>query len=167
MKLIAMAFATVLGLSGSPTQHDVAPTTSRHDAVVAYPEQYRSWAHVKTALVSSSHPDFAQSGGFRHIYANAAAVAGYGNGDFTEGASIVVEWIDAIEKKGAFNEGTRRRLDVMLKSTARFGATGGWGFEQYYADSRTPGSVTAPASQCYSCHSGAPSHTGVFSKLRK
>jgi hypothetical protein len=133
----------------------------RGDGVVAYPDGYRGWFRVKTALVSDRHPEFAQSGGFRHILANPQAVAGYRDGNFADGSAIVVDWIAAVEKNGAFSEGERRRIDVMVKDRARFGTTGGWGFEQFRGDSHTDRMVQTPAT-CYSCHSKA-ARDGVFS----
>ena len=138
---------------------------ARGDSAVSYPDGYRGWFRVKTALVSERHPDFAQSGGFRHIYANPLAVAGYTDGNFADGAAIVVDWILAVEKNGAFSEGERRRIDVMVKDRGRFAATGGWGFEQFRGDSRVDRMVQAPATQCYSCHSAKTTRDAVFSTM--
>ena len=135
------------------------------DSAVAYPDGYRGWFRVKTALVSERHPDFAQSGGFRHIHANPLAVAGYKDGNFADGAAIVVDWIMAVEKNGAFSEGARRRIDVMVKDRGRFAATGGWGFEQFRGDSRDDRMVQAPATQCYSCHASKNARDAVFSTI--
>jgi hypothetical protein len=132
---------------------------------VAFPEGYRGWFRVKSALVSEKHPDFATSGGFRHIYANPQAVAGYKDGTFADGSAIVVDWIFAVEKNGAFNEGTRRRIDVMVKDRARFSATGGWGFEQFQGDSKVERIVREPAAECYACHAAKGARDGVFSSI--
>lgn len=135
-------------------------------AAVAYPEGYRTWAHVKTGLVSSRHPTFANSGGFRHIYANPQALAGYKSGTFPDGAVIVVDWLEGVDKDGAFTEGSRRRLDVMAKDKARFFATRGWGFEQFMGDTRTERGVQAADKQCVACHTGPGTRDLVFSKFR-
>jgi hypothetical protein len=140
---------------------------SRNDGNVPYPDGYRGWYRVKTALVSERHPDFAQSGGFRHIYANPQAVTGYRDGTFADGSAIVVDWIFAIEKNGAFGEGGRRRIDVMVKDRARFAATGGWGFEQFRGDSKVDRMVEAQGTGCYSCHSSKGTRDAVFSKMGK
>jgi hypothetical protein len=134
---------------------------------VPYPEGFRSWAHVKTALVSASHPDFNSVGGFRHIYANPAALAGYRSGAFADGSIIVVDWLEARDDKGAFTEGARQRVDVMVKDRTRFAATGGWGFERFQGDSRTGRSVTSAAEQCYACHAKAGEKDSVYSRLRE
>jgi hypothetical protein len=150
--LVLVPGASAIGNSGS-------------DGSVSYPDGYRGWYRVKTALVSDRHPEFAQSGGFRHIYANPQAVAGYRDGTFADGAAIVVDWIFAVDKNGAFSEGDRRRIDVMVKDRARFAATGGWGFEQFRGDSQVDRMVQSPATQCYSCHSSKGTRDSVFSVM--
>jgi hypothetical protein len=135
-------------------------------ALVTYPEGYRSWFHVKSALVSARHPDFERSRGFRHIYANPQAVAGYRSGTFPDGSIIVVDWLEAKDENGLFTEATRRRFDVMIKDRARFAATGGWGFERFNGDSRTERAVTSAAKQCFECHAGPGTRDLVFSRLR-
>jgi hypothetical protein len=133
---------------------------------VPYPEGFRSWAHVKSALVSERHPDFARSGGFRHIYANPAALTGYRTGTFPEGSIIVVDWVEGQDANGSFTEAARMRVDVMVKDKARYAATKGWGFERFNGNSQTERLVTAADSQCVACHSGPNAKDLVFSKLR-
>jgi len=134
---------------------------------VTYPEDYRAWLHVKTALVSARHPDFARSGGFRHIYANPKAAIGYRTGSFAEGSIIVVDWIEGRDDNGMFTETVRKRLDVMVKDPSRFSATGGWGWERFNSNSRTERMVTAPGKQCFECHAGPGTRDSVFSTLRE
>lgn len=135
------------------------------DTSVSYPEGYREWVHVKSALVSARHPEFQRSGGFRHIYANPKALEGYRTGTFPQGATVVVDWIDGLDVDGMFSEGPRRRLDVMVKDTSRFPKTGGWGFERFSAKrERTVSDATA---QCATCHAGPEARDMVFSKWRE
>lgn len=133
---------------------------------VAFPEGYREWVHVKTALVSARHRDFERSGGFRHIYANAKALSGYRTGAFPEGSTIVVDWIAGQDTDGSFSEGPRRRLDVMVKDPSRFAATRGWGFERFTGTARER-TVTDVATQCATCHGGPDARDMVFSKFRE
>ena len=65
--------------------------TSTSDQV-AYPEGYRTWAHVKSTLIGPTHKNFATMGGFQHIYANEAALTGYRTRNFPEG-SVIVSYI--------------------------------------------------------------------------
>ena len=135
------------------------------ESSVPFPDGYREWVHVKSALVSSRHPNFQQNGGFRHIYANREAVIGYRTGTFPQGSVIVVDWIEGLDTDGAFAEGSRRRLDVMRKDTARFAASGGWGFERFNGDTKER-TVTNVAAQCSNCHAGPDARDMVFSKWR-
>lgn len=135
-------------------------------SVVAFPEGFREWVHVKSALVSARHPNFQRSGGFRHIYANPKALTGYRTGTFPQGATIVVDWIDGQDTDGMFSEGARRRLDVMVKDASRFSTTGGWGFERFNGTSRER-TVTDVAAQCSTCHAGPDARDMVFSKWRE
>ncbi len=121
-------------------------------APVPYPEGYRAWTHVKSALVSPSHARFAVNGGFQHIYANAEAMAGYRSRSFPEGSVIVFDWLEMTEAQGAYSEGPRRQVDVMAKDSKRYAATGGWGFQRYPKDSRTELAAAPTPQQCFACH---------------
>lgn len=61
----------------------------RNDAV-AYPLDYRSWTHVKSALIGPQSPFYERYGGIHHIYANEKAMTGYRSGEFQDGSVIVL-----------------------------------------------------------------------------
>jgi hypothetical protein len=84
---------------------------------VAYPEGYPTWAHVKSTMIGPTHKNFATLGGFQHIYANEAAMIGYRTRNFPEGSVITFDWLELTENNGAFAEGSRRQLDVMVKDS--------------------------------------------------
>ena len=119
---------------------------------VEYPEGYRTWAHVKSSVIGPNHPNYATNGGFQHIYANAAAMTGYRTREFPEGSIIAFDWLEMKENNGGFVEGPRRQLDVMVKDTKRFAASGGWGFQRFAKDSRTELAATPTPEQCFACH---------------
>lgn len=128
-----------------------SPAPNRN-AGVAYPDGYRTWTHVKSSVISPSHKSFAANGGFQHIYANAEANRGYQTRSFPEGSIIAFEWLDMTDTQGAFAEGPRRQLDVMVKDASRYSATGGWGFQRFMKDSKTELSTTLTPDQCFACH---------------
>jgi len=136
------------------------------DPVVPYPEGYREWTHVKSALTSPSHARFAAIGGFQHIYANAAAMTGYRTRSFPEGSVIVFDWISMADNAGQFVEGPRRQLDVMVKDSLRFSATGGWGFQRFVGDSHTELSTAPAPTQCFACHQRLAKDGLVLSTFR-
>lgn len=146
-----------------------APALADDGPLLPYPEGYRGWHHVKTALVTREHPRFEAIGGFHHIYANDLAWAGYRTGVFADGATIAFDVLDAQVKPGQVVEGSRRWLAVMVKDSARFKATGGWGYDNFASDSRSDHEVpvNGPKGACFACHLQRKEADYVFSRLRE
>ena len=135
---------------------------------VPYPENYRQWIHVKTAVIEQGSPAFAHFGGFHHIYANAIALKGYQSGHFSNGATLVFDVLEAEEKNNTLTEGPRRIIDVMVKDSVLYSETGGWGFEEFNGDSKTERNVKALSrSACFPCHASRREQGFVFSNFRK
>jgi hypothetical protein len=139
-----------------------ARSTAAPDEEIPFPADYRTWAHVKSALVREGHPGFATEGGIHHIYANPAAVTGYRTGTFPDGAVIVYDLLETTEKPGLILEGRNRRTDVMVKDSARFASGHGWGFASFAAGARTGGALSAERqAQCLQCHAKRKDHDYV------
>lgn len=157
MKLLSLVLVTLLGgvaASDSPTPPE-------------YPEGYRNWAHVKSTLVTPAHQRFGHVNGFQHIYANPEAMVGYRTRAFPEGSIVVFDWLEMRENAGAFEEGPRRQLDVMVKDSGRFGTTGGWGFQRFVKDSKTELAATPTPAQCFACHDRLKKDGLVLSSYRQ
>jgi len=121
-------------------------------ASVPYPENFRSWSHVKSGVIGPQHKNFAALGGIHHVYANEPAMAGYRTRDFPEKSVIVFEWLEWSEQDGAVLEGPRRQVDVMVKDSQRYASTGGWGFQRFVKDSKTELAEAPTPEQCFACH---------------
>ena len=135
---------------------------------IPYPAGYRRWTHIKSEGVGPQSPSFANNGGIHHIYANAKALEGYLSGKFPDGAVIVVDWMETTDSAGVIREGARRRLDVMMKDSGRFAATGGWTYDQFKGDSETERLITPTSfARCVTCHTRQKDSDYVYSKLRK
>jgi hypothetical protein len=147
-----MNIAAVLLLLASLGSVAALRSTVPADAPVAYPQGYRSWSHVKSAVISPSHSRYAAMGGFQHTYANTEAMVGYRTRAFPEGSTVVVDWLEMRDNAGAYEEGPRRQIDVMVKDSQRFAATGGWGFQRFVKDSTTELSTTLKPQECFACH---------------
>lgn len=119
---------------------------------VNYPEGYRTWAHVKSGVIGPAHAQFSVNGGFQHVYANEAALRGYRSRAFPEGSVIVVDWLEMRESNGALQEGPRRQIDVMVKDSATYKQSGGWGFQRFVKDSKTELAASPTPQQCFDCH---------------
>ena len=139
---------------------------ARQDTSVSYPADYRKWTHVKSTLVGPESAGFERNGGYHHFYANAAAIEGYRTGTFADGSVLIDDGLEAVTSAGVTAEGARRRLAVMVKDSARFRDSQGWGFEVFLRDEQK-GSLTADAKgACLACHRKAGPNL-VFSKFRQ
>lgn len=161
MNLAVVPFLLILLRGALAWQPSVAA-----DGQVAYPEGYRNWVHVKSALISPAHAQFASVGGFQHIYANPQGMEGYRTRAFPEGAIVVFDWLEMRDKAGAFEEGPRRQVDVMVKDSQRFAATGGWGFQRFVKDSATERAAAPTPQQCFACHNNLKKDGLILSHYR-
>jgi hypothetical protein len=135
---------------------------------VPYPEGYRRWTHVRSGLIGPESPDYQQTGGLHHIYANDKAMKGYESGRFPDGSVIVYDLLEAKTKDGVATEGRRRYITVMHKDSRRFANTGGWGFEVFLKDSRTERTVWPNAkTKCFDCHTSQKDRDYVFGSFRQ
>ena len=144
-----------------------AKVNQSKNSEVPYPENFRTWTHIKTGYVGKDSPGFNINGGFHHIYANEKAMQGYLTGNFPEGSVIVFDVIEGVVQPNSnIKEGSRRHVDVMAKDSIKYKDTGGWGYEEYNADSKTQKNTTETSQkQCFNCHASQSDY--VFSDLRK
>ena len=133
---------------------------------VHYPEGYRNWTHVKSGLIGPNHVSFASIGGFQHIYANTEAMTGYRTRAFPEGSIVVLDWLEMRDQAGAFSEGPRRQVDVMVKDSQTFAATGGWGFRRFVKNSQTETAATPTPQECFACHNSQQKDGLILSSYR-
>lgn len=139
--------------------------SSSADEVIPYPSGYRSWTHIKSGILRENHPNINYRG-FNHFYANDQAVIGYESGNFPEGSVLVVEVIEAHSNgENYIGEGTRHHMDVMLKDSIKFNATGGWGYAQFENDNSSRMLTLDQKKACNNCHIKQKDH--VFSEMRK
>jgi len=135
---------------------------------VPYPEGFRNWTHVKSAIVEKGNPAFAHWGGFHHIYGNSKAIEGYKTGKFQNGSILVFDVIEAISNDNSVTEGQRKLTDVMVRDSQKYKTTGGWGYEEFPGDSKIDRNIGAlSVTACYNCHAQQKINDNVFSKLRK
>jgi hypothetical protein len=155
--------ATILALLGLSS----VSATLAAEPEVPYPADYRDWRHVKSMVIEEGHPLYGAFGGIHHLYANAAALAGYRGDTFPDGAVIVFDLLEAVSDGNAITEGPRKVLGVMHKDASKFAATGGWGFEGFGGGdplNRVVGENAATA--CFACHAPQKDQDYTFSRLR-
>jgi hypothetical protein len=137
------------------------------DQKIAYPAGFRTWDHVKSMVINKGHPLYDAVGGMHHVYGNPKAIQGYKAGSkFADGAVIVFDLFEAVDKDNAVSEGARKAVVVMARDGKKFAATGGWGYEVFDAKTRK-GTLDAKAqADCHACHTQVKDSGFVFSKLR-
>jgi len=133
---------------------------------VPYPQNYRSWAHIKTMLIEPGHPLANPFQGIHHVYARQKAYQGLKSGNYSDGAVLVFDLIDYLQKDKAIQEGSRKLVGIMHKDAKKYAQTGGWGFEGFAANSKTERLVKDGGRSCFGCHAPEKANDFVFSKLR-
>jgi len=144
----------------------VANCTARAESMINYPEEYRSWTHVKSLTLHDGHPLENPFKGIHHIYANDAGVEGIKTGRYKDGASIVFDLLENRSANNASSEGKRILIGVMIKDSQKFEITGGWGFEAWSGNSRTTRLTNDNGTSCFSCHLSQKKRDYVFSQWR-
>jgi hypothetical protein len=151
-----------LVLAGSLTVIAAASLTPWTD--VPYPDGYRRWVHVSSALAQGT----GQPAGMHHIYANDRALEGFRTREFPDGSILVLDAFEARTNGTFISAGARRAVRVMRKDRKRFSETGGWGFEEFRGDSRTDRALDDGARRaCYACHLEQASEGLLFSTFRQ
>jgi hypothetical protein len=141
------------------------------------PEGFREWVFLGAPLTPNALNDGAAGfPEFHHVYIEPGAYADYKEtGEFPEGTTIVKELV--LLKEGDYEDGSRDEasgrgffadrvagIDMIVKHSARFAETNGWGFfnfghhEPPYAES----AVAAPNDECAFCHTANATHDMVF-----
>ena len=136
------------------------------DKGVPFPEGYRNWMHTKTMLIQPGHALADPFQGVHHIYANKKALNGLKTGKYDNGAVLVFDLLNYVEKDKAITEGERKLVGVMRKNTKKYAATGGWGFEGFAGNSKTERLTKDGGKGCFDCHAPQKDKDYVFSELR-
>lgn len=91
---------------------------------------------------------------------------GYRTRKFADGAVITVDWLELEQHEGAFTEGKRRRVDVMVRDQKRFAGTDGWGLQRFGPMGGNARIDAPSAQQCLACHSAHAKDGLVLSHYR-
>jgi len=162
--------ATILALSipmmvgfGWSTHHVSGQATP---SAIELPTHYRDWKLISVAHEAGKLNDL------RAVLGNDQAVDAFRHKDlpFPDGAIIArLAWTytpseennKAFGQEQSFVAGAPTNIQLMVKDSKRYAATGGWGFAQF-----TDGKPDGPEKlkSCYSCHVPAKEHDYVFTR---
>jgi hypothetical protein len=167
MKRIALMFVAVvmlIGLVGAISPDDEAASI----AGGKLPPGYRDWRLISVAREEGQLDDI------RAVLGNDNAIKAYreGTSPFPEGTIIArIAWsYDSSEennktfgKKQSFVAGRPKNgVQFMVKDSARYASTGGWGYSQF--DDGKPRADKAMLQSCYQCHALIKDRDYVFTK---
>ena len=144
------------------------------------PDGFRYWPFIGAPLtphgLNNGAAGFPE---FHHVYIEPEAFRAYiATGEFPEGTTIVKELV--LLQEGEYEDGSRDAasgrgffadrfagIDMMVKDTARFKETNGWGFYNFGHHEPPYAKVASPASyaDCASCHEGGADHDMVFTSM--
>ncbi len=138
---------------------EAAPLTGTGSDVpaagVELPPGYRDWRMVSIARETGQPDDI------RVVLGNDMAIKAFRNGTrpFPDGATIArlaYQYVASAQNDAVFGRqqsfvaGDPTNVQIMVKDSKRFAATGGWGFGQFIGGKRDP--LQAPMQTCFACH---------------
>ena len=133
---------------------------------VDYPDGYRAWTHIKTMVLHKGHALENPFMGIHHVYGNEKGVKGSRSGQYDDGAVLVFDLLQYKTQDNASTEGDRILVGVMVKDSAKYTSTGGWGFEGFKGNSHTERLVNDGGQSCYACHASQQETNYVFTRWR-
>lgn len=159
-------FAAAMAPSFFAAMHLASRSANAEDSSpifgVTIPDGYRHWE-----LIAPSH----QTGSFnelRAILGNTLSMTAYRKGTlpFPDGAILVkLAWkrVPSNEFKGAFVPGAATTVQIMVKDSKKYAATGGWGFGRF-VDGKPEDE--AQHKTCFRCHeANVKGHDLVFTRF--
>jgi hypothetical protein len=108
--------------------------------------------------------------GLHLIYVNAVGVDRLkrgGSAPYPDGAVFVDDVREFSVDDGAYHQGGRKFLTVMVKDSKKYASTGGWGFQAWLGGDPTKPIVDDSVKQCFSCHVPEKGNDFVFSTYLK
>jgi hypothetical protein len=167
LKWIGYMLVAIITLVGGGAYMSLAPAHADGVAApVTLPAGYRDWRLVSVAHEEGSLNDI------RAILGNEIAINAYRAGEvlFPDGAIIArVAWkyVPSAENNKAFGRtqsfvaGDPTNVQFMVKDSAKYASTGGWGFAQFNEGKPVD---AAGLSGCFGCHVPVKARDFVFTR---
>jgi Cytochrome P460 len=130
------------------------------------PADFQHWYLVNSMIITKDSPLFSTIGGLHHIYINSVGFARLKQGGSTpypDGTIFVDDVREFSLADGAYSQGSRKAIPVMLKDSKKYASTGGWGFQAWAGGDPKKPLVTDAATACFACHTPQKSNDFTFS----
>lgn len=154
--LMSFAFAAMLGAEGDAKARAASPIYG-----VTVPDGYRKWELIAPALEAEPLNEL------RAVLGNETAIKAYRESTlpFPDGTILVkLAWkhVQSPEFEPASIPGTATTVQVMVKDSKRYAATGGWGFGRFIDGKPVD---EAQHQTCFACHEArVKAHDFVFTR---
>lgn len=172
-KKIMLKALLILTVAGTPFSGNIwkpvqvfarAKVSQEQEAPDGLPAGYRDWRLISVAHEAGSLNDL------RAVLGNDKAIDTYRTGTlpFPDGTIIArLAWTytpsdennKVFGKEQSFVAGTPTNVQLMIKDTKKYAATGGWGFEQFDHGKAANAEATRG---CYACHTPVKDRDYVF-----
>ena len=158
----------VLGLAGVLISLGAPSTMSAADEV-PFPNGFRDWFVVNSMIVTKDSPIFGQIGGMHLIHVNAKGLPTLKSGGplpYPDGTIFADDVHEFSVKDGAYVEGSKKAIAVMVKDAKKYPTTGGWGFQVWGGGDPSKPLVPDAAhavTACFACHTPQKEQDYTFS----
>jgi hypothetical protein len=130
------------------------------------PAGFQHWYLVNSLLVTKDSPLFDTTGGLHHVYVNDIGLARLkmgGSDPYPDGTVFADDVREFTLVDGAYTQGKRKAIPVMLKDSKKYRSTGGWGFQAWAEGDPNKPLVTDPVTSCFGCHTPQKANDYLFS----
>ena len=158
----------ILGLAGTLVLTSAVSARTAGDDV-PFPTGLRDWYVVNSMIVTKDSPIFGQIGGMHMIYVNAKGLPTLKKGGplpYSDGTVFADDVHEFSLKDGAYVEGNKKAIAVMVKDAKKYPVTGGWGFQVWGGGDPSKPLVPDAAHSvqaCFACHTPQKEQDYTFS----
>jgi hypothetical protein len=136
------------------------------DVGLTIPEDFQHWYLANSMLVTKPQNPFGLIPGIHLIYVNPGGFDRFesgGSAPYPDGTVFVDDIRDFSPVDGAYQQGGRKVVAVMVKDSQKYASTGGWGFQAWPGGDLAKPIVNDPQKQCFACHMARKANGYVFS----
>jgi hypothetical protein len=130
------------------------------------PAGFQHWYFVNSMIITKDSPSFSAIDGLHHIYVNDIGLPRLmkgGSMPYPDGTVFVDDVREVSLVDGAFLQGARKAIPVMLKDSKKYASTGGWGFQAWAGGDPKKPLVTDAVKGCFECHVPQKANDYTFS----
>lgn len=160
--LLAAAALPLVFSAASDAENDVTAQAASPIYGVTIPEGYRQWELIAPAQEAEPLDEL------RAVLGNAVAIKAYREGtlpfpDGTVLAKLAWKHVQSPEFEPASIPGMATTVQIMVKDSKKYAATGGWGFGRFVGGKPVD---EAQHQTCFACHEAlVKGHDFVFTRL--